>query len=245
MGKWQLHRFFSGDDVIRRHMPPTVEYNSASLKRFLKNYKAVYIKPNDEHQGIGIIKAWKTEQGTYTYVKVRGKPAAVLPTTDALHQKLGIQSKPRFVVQKAIPLARTKGRPFDIRVMMMRHHGKWTYVGMLAKVAGQNSIITNVRRGGGYVETVSAALSSAGQQGIAKKEAQLRELSYRICQRADRYKYSRQIGIDFGIDKKGNIWIIEVNLDYPSHALFAKLRDRKTYHKIKQIAATYKDGWKG
>ena len=169
MGKWQLHRFYSGDNVVRRHLPPTDVYSSASLRRFLERYGSVYIKPNYEHQGQGIIKAWKTKNSTYTYVKVRGTAAPAVPSAFALHRKLRIPTKPMFVVQKAIELARTKGRPFDIRVMMMRHREQWTYVGMLAKVAGRNSVITNIGRGGGYVQTVPEALRSAGKKTMPVK----------------------------------------------------------------------------
>jgi hypothetical protein len=240
MGKWELHRFYSGDTIVRRHLPSTAVYGRASLRRFLGRYGSVYIKPNYEHQGVGIIKAWKTKSGGYTYVKVRGSAAAALPSTDALHRKLRVRSKPISVVQEAIPLARAGGRPFDIRVMMMRLRGRWTYAGMLAKVAGAGSVITNVRRGGGYVLTVPDALNKAGQGGSSGKMANLRTLSYRICRRFNRYKYTRQIGIDYGIDRSGKIWVIEVNFDFPSQELFAKLKDRSAYRKIKSIAKTWR-----
>lgn len=145
-----------------------------------------------------------------------------------------------FVVQKTINLARSNGRPFDIRVMMMRRRGVWTYVGMLAKVSGKGSVIANVRRGGGYVETVPEALRKAGLGGINGKREDLRKMSYRICRRFDRYKYTRQIGIDYGVDRNGKIWVIEVNFDFPSHSLFAKLKNKAVYRKIKSIAATWK-----
>ena len=125
--------------------------------------------------------------------------------------------------------------------MMMRHRKQWTYVGMLAKVAGRNSVITNIGRGGGYVQTVPEALRAPGKRLYASKvSSRLRELSYSICRRFNRYKYTRQIGIDYGIDHTGKIWVIEVNFDYPSHALFAKLSNRSMYHKIKKIASTWK-----
>ncbi|MBB6729454.1 YheC/YheD family protein [Cohnella zeiphila] len=240
MGKWELHRFYSKDGVIRRHMPPTAVYGRESLRSYLNQYGSVYIKPNYEHQGAGIVKAWKTDSGRYTYVKVRGRAAPALPSADALHRKLNLRNRPIHIVQKAIPLARAGGRPFDIRVMMMRHRGRWTYVGMLAKVAGAGSVITNVRRGKGHVLTVSEALRQAGQEGAAGKTEKLKELSYRICGRFDRYKYSRQIGIDYGIDRSGHLWLIEVNFDYPSHSLFAKLQDRSVYRRIKSIASSWR-----
>ncbi|WP_338130665.1 YheC/YheD family protein [Cohnella ginsengisoli] len=61
-----------------------------------------------------------------------------------------------------------------------------------------------------------------------------------MCNRFDRYKYSRQIGIDYGIDRSGKVWLIEVNFDYPSHTLFAKLKDRSAYRRIKSIAASWR-----
>lgn len=239
MGKWELHRFYAKDSLVRSHMPPTAVYGQMSLRSYLNKYGSVYIKPNYEHRGAGIIKAWKTDSGRYKYVKVSG-PAVELPSADALHRKLNLRKKPIHIVQKAIPLAKAGGRPFDIRVMMMRHRGRWTYVGMLAKVAGAGSVITNVRRGKGYVLTVSEAMRQAGQESHASKMKILRELSYRICNRFNRYKYSKQIGIDYGIDRSGKIWLIEVNFDYPSHALFAKLKDRSTYRRIKSIAASWR-----
>lgn len=240
MGKWELHRFYSKDSLVRRHLPPTAVYRRNSLRSYLNKYGSVYIKPNDEHQGAGIIKAWKADSGRYTYVKVRGPSAPGLRSPDALHRKLNLRKRPIYIVQKAIPLAKARERPFDIRVMMMRHRGRWTYVGMLAKVAGAGSVITNVRRGKGYVLTVSEALHQAGQKGVAGMKAKLKELSYRICNRFDRYKHSRQIGIDYGIDRSGQIWVIEVNFDYPSHALFAKLKNRAAYRRIKSIASTWR-----
>lgn len=240
MGKWQLHRFYAKDRIVLRHLPPTSVYTRQTLRRFLNRYGSVYIKPNYEHQGSGIIKAWKTPSGKFTYIKVRGRAVSPLSSADDLYRKLRLRGRPIHVVQKAIPLARAGRRPFDIRVMMMRHRGRWTYAGMLAKVAGAGSVITNVRRGGGYVLEVPAALRQAGLKGVKEKTAALKSLSYRISRRFDRYKRTRQIGIDYGIDRSGRIWVIEVNFDFPSHALFAKLKDRTMYRRIKAIAGAWK-----
>ncbi|WP_338130664.1 YheC/YheD family protein [Cohnella ginsengisoli] len=94
---------------------------------------------------------------------------------NALHRKLKLRKKPIHVVQKAIPLAKAGGRSFDIRVMMMRHRSRWTYIGMLAKVAGAGSVITNVRRGNGYVLSVPEALRQAGQKSHAAKMEMLKK----------------------------------------------------------------------
>ncbi len=241
MGKWQLHRFYLKDGAVRNHLPKTSIYASSSLKRLLKKHKAVYIKPNYEHQGIGIVKAWRMKSGGFTFVKVRGVPSEPVSTTNELYRKLKLRGNQRYVVQEAIPLARVDGRVYDIRVMMMRLRGRWTYAGMLAKVAGSGSVITNVRRGGGYVLSIPDALHRSKQRSPGRKIKLLKSLSYRICRRFDSYKYTRQIGIDYGIEPSGKIWVIEVNFDFPSHALFAKLKDKSHYRKIKSIASTWRN----
>jgi hypothetical protein len=124
---------------------------------------------------------------------------------------------------------------------MRNGSGRWEYAGMLAKVAGKGSIITNVRRGGGYAVKVGTAL----KQFLSKKrrkevKKKLKRLSYRIVRRFDRYKRSWQIGLDFGVDRSGQIYLIEVNYDYPSHALFLRLKDKKYFRKIKRLAREYK-----
>jgi hypothetical protein len=128
--------------------------------------------------------------------------------------------------------------------MMMRDKkDEWRYTGMLARVMGPSSIVSNVRRGKGYVITVSQAL----QESVAPKIKQQQEIiqrlihtSYAICNRFNRYKYSSQIGIDYAVDPQSRIWLIEVNFDYPSHEIFTHLPDRTMYRLIKRRYAEYR-----
>jgi uncharacterized circularly permuted ATP-grasp superfamily protein len=138
------------------------------------------------------------------------------------------------VIQKSINLARFNGRIFDIRTMMMRDKkSQWRYMGILGKIAGEGSVVTNVRRGHCYAMEAEQVLTKCFNQTRALRMIQLmKELSFRICKRFDSYKFSCQIGIDFGVDQSGRVWIIEVNFDYPSHVLFAKLKDKTMYRKI-------------
>ncbi|WP_248926246.1 YheC/YheD family protein [Paenibacillus hamazuiensis] len=240
-GKWGLHRFYAKDNRIKGHLPPTEIFRLNTLRKFMRLYGSVYIKPNMEHMGKGIVKAWRISEG-YTFVKVRGKPSPAVPTVRELYRMLNITPKSSsHIIQKTIELAEIDGRPFDIRVMMMRNgRGKWEYAAMLAKVAGQRSIVTNVRRGRGYVLEVPEALKKTklfGSKQIGMLEEELIELSERICRRFDKYKRSSQIGIDFAVDRAGRIWVIEINFDFPSHELFKKLPDLTAYRKIKRMAA--------
>src|SRR5690606_6475257 len=65
-----------------------------------------------------------------------------------------------MILQRYIHLAKTRGRPFDLRVMVQKKPGRsrWKVTGMLAKVAGRRYIVTNIRRSGGKVVSAKTAL---------------------------------------------------------------------------------------
>ncbi|QGQ96521.1 YheC/YheD family protein [Paenibacillus psychroresistens] len=241
-GKWGLHTFYSKDRKIRRLLPKTKVLSKASLRKLIKRYGSVYIKPNMEHMGKGIMKAVKTSK-KYKLVRVNKGKHKFSNVQKLIRKVKKITRNKPYIIQKTIPLAHYRGRSYDIRVMMMRNkQDKWTYIGMLAKVMGPSSIISNIRRGGGYAITVGQALKKSVAPAARKRKKLKRKLiktSYRICKRFNRYKYSSQIGIDYAVDKRGRLWLIEVNFDFPSHGLFARLPDKSIYRLIKRTRAKY------
>nr|WP_246005791.1 YheC/YheD family protein [Brevibacillus gelatini] len=242
--KWSLHQFFSKSPHIRPYLPPTDLYQPALLEPYLSKYTTVYIKPTRTHMGKGIMRVSKTADG-YQFVKERGEPVRAGSLAE-LKQQLARQcTEKNYIIQKGLDLAELNGRPFDIRVMMMRNGlGKWQYAGMLAKVAGSDSVITNVARGGGYAVTVPYALAKSGAvapEKIKEVVSRLIRVSHRVCAHFNKYRHSAQIGVDFAIDKAGQLSIIEVNYDFPSHALFAKLKDKTYFRTIKRLHYQYKN----
>ncbi|KIL35636.1 hypothetical protein SD71_12085 [Cohnella kolymensis] len=242
--KWEIHRLYSKHSELRKILPPTSILTLSSLSKYLDKYKSVYVKGNKEHKGSAIIKVWKTEEG-YHFIKVKGKPVTV-QSIDELYDKLRDgRSKNSVLIQKTIHSPMIEGRPFSIRVMLMRDgKEKWHYAGMLAKVAGTDSVVTNVRRGGGYATTIDNALAKSlgyGRERIASIKRDLIRHSFRLIRYAAKKGYrTHETGIDFGIDYLGRIWIIEVNLAYPSYKLFDRLEDKTFYNKITSLAADYK-----
>lgn len=238
LGKWHLHRFFSKDPEIRKHLPPTALFNDRTLKLFLEKYGAVYLKPDHTHRGQGIIKAWATDDG-YALVFLRGDPT-VCSSLDELYKEIKRRALAgRYVIQKAIPLARIGGRPFDVRVMMMRNvRYRWQFFGLYSKVAGPRSIVTNISNSRGYVlpfeKSMKLSLGLTGESA-ANVKSRLVRLSHKICKRAGRIKYYQKIGNDFAVDENGKVWIIEVNFTYPGFKGFARLPDRKYYRRIKRM----------
>jgi hypothetical protein len=238
LGKWYLHRFYSKDSEVRKHLPPTSLFNKHTLKMFMKKYDSVYIKPDKEHMGKGIMKAWKKNSG-YAFVTLRGN-AINSASLDKLYRQIKRRClSQRYIIQKAIPLAQIKGRAFDIRVMMMRNmQDRWQFFGLYSKVAGANSIITNISSSRGYVTPFKNSMKLSlgySKEKADKVKKQLIRISRRICKRARRIRYYQKIGNDFAVDQRGSIWLIEVNFKYPGFKGFSKLPNQKYYWRIKKM----------
>lgn len=238
MGKWLRYSFYSRHPKIRKYLPPTSLFNARTLRKFIGKYNAVYIKPDKEHKGKGIIKAWKTFGG-YAFVVQRGDSIKCASMAE-LYKKIKKRSLPqKYIIQKAIPLAQIDGRPFDVRVMMMRNlQDRWQFFGLYSKVAGPKSIVTNVSSSRGYVTLFENSMKQS--LGYSEKKAErvkkkLIRISHRICKRAGKIKYYQKIGNDFAVDKNGNIWLIEVNFTYPGFKGFSRLPAQKYYWGIKRM----------
>jgi hypothetical protein len=242
--KWELHRLYSKHPSLRKLLPPTSILTPDSLSKYIQTYDAVYVKGNTSHTGSNIIKAWKTDQG-YRFVKERGNPVDVESISDLYKKVRKGRTGKSVLVQKAIDLASINGRPFSIRLMLMRDgERKWQYAGMMAKVSGEGSVISNGRRGGGYAMTVDKALAQSlgyDRERIEKVKRKLVHTGFGIIRHATKNGYrSYETGIDLGMDRRGRLWIIEVNLAYPSYGTFNRLQDKTFYRKIKGLAEDYK-----
>ena len=239
--KWYLHKFYNKDVFIRQYLPDTALFSRESLKQFLSQYDKVIVKPDTLHGGKDVIRIAKTATG-YSFVRVQGKQITV-DSLDALyHNIISHAMVKRYIVQQAIPLATVYNRAYDIRSMLMRKPGdKWKFYGFFAKVAGPASVITNVCRSKGYVITIEKALQQSldlTPTAIEGKKQELLKLSHKICTKFHEYKASTtQIGIDFGLDTNGKIWIIEVNFDLPAHSgnSFKRLPDQSNYYKVQKM----------
>nr|WP_245552991.1 YheC/YheD family protein [Brevibacillus massiliensis] len=145
-----------------------------------------------------------------------------------------VKSRP-CLIQRRIHLAEVNGRPFDVRVMVQRPAGSaWKVTGKLAKVAGPGFIITNTARSRGRVLPLHTALnhSSVKSPNPAQLAKKIDRISLRsAAQLQSGYRWLSMVGMDVGVDKQGNVWIIEANFS-PALSLFRKLKDKSMYWTI-------------
>ena len=220
---------------LRDHLPATTPWSKAKLFRMLDQYGTVMVKPAYGWGGQGVMKIARTTGDTFNiHYNNRVRTAA---SRDEVYQYVNKKrGKSSAIIQQYIPLARTSGRPFDLRVMVQRRSvksSKWEVTGKLAKIAGKGYIITNVQRSNGKVVSASKAIRSSDITGASISHI-LEEVDRisRICAKrfGQYYKSIHTIGMDIGLDKNGKVWIIEGNFT-PNLFLFKKL-NKDTFRKI-------------
>lgn len=235
-GKMKKHGILvKGNDTIRAALPTSRTFSREALDAMLDRYKSVVIKPTGGSGGKGVL--FVTSEGSGVYHVRAGANTRHIRGRDALYRHIRGMTKRRLLIQRKIPLATVGGRPFDVRVMVQRKRsGKsgWQVTGKLVRIAGPGYRITNTARSGGRVTTYTAAMQKADVTGISS--AALAKRINRLCLSAVRRLHSHcrtlhTVGLDIGVDKAGNPWIIEANFT-PNKALFKRLKNKDPYRRI-------------
>ncbi len=238
LGKWLLWKLFWRDSAIRPYLPATRPFSEHAMQTMINKYGSVYIKPIAGARGKSVMRAYRRREGYGLHFETRN-PLYAYSLPSLLREIHRLAEHRTLIVQQDVRLARLRGRPFDIRVMMQKDSKfRWTCTGICVKVAGPHSAITNVARSHGSVVSLFDALhESLGWSAtrIHALQQQLEKLGFAVCRRFEQYQPYSEIGLDVGVDHAGRIWLLEENSG-PSHMLFHHLRDQSAYRLITKTA---------
>lgn len=249
LNKWEMYRALEGRNIGDCLMPFTALWHPQTLPNLLGRFHQLYMKPLGSWGGQGICVLSASDQ--VVRWSPQGGTSRTFPSVRALTAHLAsIYAPGSAIVQQAAPLLHCKGRVFDIRVLMQRDlDDAWITAGMLCRVAGSDAVVSNVAVSQGSVRPLASTLRQAlpkrlkSARNIQRIRDALDASGHQICTHIAPYRHFLEVGIDYGVDELGRLWLIEVNTDDalggPSHELFAQLPDQKTYRQIQQRARDY------
>ncbi|PZE19506.1 YheC/YheD family protein [Paenibacillus xerothermodurans] len=221
------------DPIISRYVPKTDWLRASSLKKMLRLYPTVYIKPDIGRKGDGVVRVKKLSSST---CEISYKDKTIRCSSQHLvkHLRHILDRNKRYLVQQGIQLATYHGRPFDLRVVLHRPRNRWHLTWASAKVAPRkNSVVTNVAKGAKDMSMNKAWKGLDQPLSRLKVMTTLIDVSYQIAQiLGSRFPF-KILGLDMAIDKKGRIWFIEANTQ-PDPSNFAEL-DPKRFRKYRKI----------
>ncbi|MEV5029252.1 YheC/YheD family protein [Paenibacillus sp. LPE1-1-1.1] len=237
--KWVKTKWLLKKANIRKYVPHTLLFNRSNLSSMLSQYSTVFFKPTGGTGGFNINRIKKLEKGYQIQHNAKKNRYA---TVKALHGQLKKRASGQsYLLQKGIQLAAVKGRPFDIRVMVQKSNGGvWKSTAIFTKIGVSGKVATNYHQGGelGYFRQT---LSKAGfsKNTIDRKENELKNLGKSVGQLFDKHSSGfRELGLDVALDKKGNVWILEVNTR-PQFYPLKQMKDKSMYRSIMAYAKQY------
>ncbi|MCE7793901.1 YheC/YheD family protein [Salipaludibacillus sp. CUR1] len=238
VSKWSKYKLMKQNKVLADYLPETQIFKKGTLWSMLKRHETVVIKPNFGRLGYKILKVNSLGDDHYNihYGRKVNHFYGQVPTRNYINQ---ITNKKR-VIQQYIPLATIDEAPFDFRVMLQRKKGSndWFVTGKAAKVSFPGYFVTNASV---QVLTVEEAINKSNLRNKVKMielQKKLDNLGFETARYLQKYFPKRtEIGLDVGIDKRGNFWIIEANYR-PSINMFEIMQDQSFYQNIVDFRAS-------
>ncbi|MDP4088591.1 MAG: YheC/YheD family protein [Bacillota bacterium] len=237
--KWDMYGWFSKEEDIRDHLPDTIVYNSeADIYEMLKKYPTVYVKPAWGMKGFGVVKV--SREGSRQIFKYREDDenitleAVSREEFDNITKKLFISGE--HIVQQGLELFRFDGGIVDFRCVMQKNEAcRWQCNGIIARVGAKDSVVSNISSGGAAMpaeDFIREELAQSEFEAFNIKERMV-SLCMKVCRTLDEYGFNyATLGLDIGIDRQKNLWLIEVNNRRPHPGIALRANDIAGYYTI-------------
>ncbi|MUT68017.1 YheC/YheD family protein [Paenibacillus sp. NEAU-GSW1] len=216
--KGKLFQMLSEDDNVNQYLPATESVeNMSEIRMMIQKLGTVYIKARRGRKGMQVMRVEKLSSTGYLYSYsilgklVRKRVNSMAGLELAISRFFG---KNKVIVQKAIDLARVDNdRLCDFRAEVQRNKsGEIEIVGICIRVGQSNSPITTHANAYKYDTYLKELFPSYNQQKINSLKAKIHSFLLKVYNGVEqRYGKFGEIGIDFAVDRSGEIWLIECN----------------------------------
>lgn len=236
--KWDMYNWFSQDPQLMTTLPHTIVCKKPyDVWKFLKTYQIAYLKPIIGTFARGVIKI--THTGTSIFVRYERKKQTIFQFLDskkAFNRFFNrLFRKQDFLIQEAIDLIELDERIIDFRKIYIKNEqAEWVSLGLFARFGKTGSAVSNLTAGGKGLEGDSV-LSRFFATDIIND---IKEQMEMICHQAavileEKLIQCGNLGFDFGIDKHGKVWVIEVNNEDPDHRIALVCKRKEVLYKAR------------
>ncbi|WP_027417658.1 YheC/YheD family protein [Aneurinibacillus terranovensis] len=214
--KHHIHSLLVDEPRIVPHLPHSESGTIRNLRKMMRKYPTLFLKPNSGSIGVGIMRLTKKDDLwvlTYASIENGRKKWRTLSFKEKIPNRIKQAFLKRsFLIQEELQLATYQGRPFDIRVSVQKNEeGDWHVTGMVGKVARSGHFLSNVAQGG-KVYKVPYLLREYPALDPDKVREDIAKLSVRIADYLSGHlPHLADVGLDIGITKEGFPYFIECN----------------------------------
>lgn len=223
LNKWETYQALKDDLRIISYLPASSIFSKSSLYQFVNSYPEVFLKPQNNSRGQGIIKIISNyDRKQFIFACADVKPLRWIKCTsfqDLYLKLLKYVSQPKYyLLQQGIELAQFKGRIFDLRTQVQKNgEGEWTLTGIGVRIAAPERFVTHIPNGGkaaSFEDVINHVFGKEKNRYLVNKIKEDLTLICKIVPQVLEKNLKINLAIlslDIGIDKNGNLYIFEVN----------------------------------
>lgn len=242
-GKYQTYQLLKDCPSIKSYLPETVRYDSKeTLQQMLHRYQTICMKPNGGSHGRGVIKI--SHQAGHYFVTGRNQQnthfTMHIPSERQFdHWLKQFVQQTRYIIQPYFDLITPSGFPFDVRILVQKNENfAWTTTGFAVRV-GQSQTITSNLHGGGKAIPFQPFIKKHYPNRIEKIQTGIQAITSSIPAWIEQnHGPLVELGIDIGIDRKANIWLLEVN-SKPGRSVFLQMGKLSIHQLAVQLPIRY------
>ncbi len=233
--KWETHQSLSLLPQVKNHLPDTQIYKTKEdLQKFILKHNEVYLKGVRGGGGRWVFRIQKKADGPYEYSyfvkeQVNGSVASWDEFIQKVHQFFGMRS---FIMQESIQLIKVfSDHIVDFRAELQRNDNEQIeIVGICARVGRSKAPIT-IHSSAIAIEVFLKDFLNYSHDDIQESINRIHPFLIKMYE-AIESQYGRfgEIGLDFGVDYKGHLWLIEANAKSAKVSLM-KAYDKDTVHR--------------
>lgn len=216
--KGDLYQQLNQDPSLRPHLPPTVNVeNRNDIKSMILKLGKAYVKARRGRKGLQVMRVEKLPNHTgyqYSYSVLGKLVRRKANNMDGLLKNIGnFFGDKELIVQNAIDLVKINNCLVDFRAEVQRNKkSEIDIVGICVRVGRPYSPITTHSTAYRYDAYLPKLFPRYTAKQLNDLKKNINNFIYKVYLGAEkRYGKFGEIGIDFGVDKNGKIWLIECN----------------------------------
>jgi glutathione synthase/RimK-type ligase-like ATP-grasp enzyme len=227
-GKWEVYEILLKYEQLQPYIPKSrIVKQLSDILPEIQTHPMI-LKPKAGSQGKDIYRVEKKHH----VIDITGRDdknqpfKTELPTSQLKTWLKRLLTPNRFLIQPYLELTTQEGRSYDIRSLVQKNiEGKWTITGMAVRCGKKDSLTSNIH-GGGDVYPIAPFLQKEFGDNAQSIIDKLQKLSLEICSSLEEH-HGRltEVGVDFGIDRHQNIWLLEAN-SKPGRSVFRIIQDK-------------------
>jgi glutathione synthase/RimK-type ligase-like ATP-grasp enzyme len=235
-GKWKVYRALSTNIRLRALLAPTTLLKSDTLwEQWLERWpKGIFFKPVSGTHGKDTFRLYREDHHTSWIMEGRNTRNELIHRTFERRQDVSAwldshKAGKKMILQPYLELSH-HGRPFDIRALVQKNgQGRWSLTGCMVREGPAGSLTSNLHGGGKAYPVHPYLLERYGSKLSNALLETIRQAAARIPTFLEsRFGRLAELGLDFGADVQGHLWLLEVN-SRPGRSSFAEAADPRMH----------------